>query len=48
MLNGGAPAINRWLAVEKVIAGAIQALTAGLVALPAAWLLMGSGVNELR
>jgi ABC-2 type transport system permease protein len=40
-----APIENRWLAVEKVIAGAIQALTAGLVVLPAAWLLMGSGVN---
>jgi ABC-2 type transport system permease protein len=40
-----APIENRWLAVEKVIAGAIQALAAGLVVLPAAWLLMGSGVN---
>jgi ABC-2 type transport system permease protein len=39
-----APIVNRWLAVEKVIAGAIQALAAGLVVLPAAWLLMGSGV----
>jgi ABC-2 type transport system permease protein len=40
-----APIENRWLAVEKVIAGAIQALTAGLVVLPSALLLMGSGVN---
>jgi ABC-2 type transport system permease protein len=40
-----APIENRWLAVEKVIAGSIQALTAGLVVLPSALLLMGSGVN---
>jgi ABC-2 type transport system permease protein len=40
-----APIENHWLAVEKVIAGGIQALAAGLVVLPSAWLLMGSGVN---
>jgi ABC-2 type transport system permease protein len=40
-----APIENRWLAVEKVIAGGIQALTAGLVVLPSALLLMGSGVD---
>lgn len=40
-----APIEIGWLAVEKVIAGMIQALVAGLVVIPAAWLLMGSGVN---
>jgi ABC-2 type transport system permease protein len=40
-----APIENRWLAVEKVVAGMIQALVAGLVVIPAAWLTMGSGVN---
>jgi len=40
-----APIENRWLAVEKVIAGMIQAIISGLVVLPAAWLTMGSGAN---
>ncbi len=40
-----APIENHWLAVEKVVAGMIQALVAGLVVIPAAWLTMGSGVN---
>jgi len=40
-----APIENGWLAVEKVIAGMIQALVSGLVVIPAAWLLMGSGVK---
>jgi ABC-2 type transport system permease protein len=40
-----APMEIGWLAVEKVVAGMIQALFAGLVVIPAAWLLMGSGVN---
>jgi ABC-2 type transport system permease protein len=40
-----APIQNGWLAVEKVVAGMIQALVAGLVVIPAAWLMMGSGVN---
>jgi ABC-2 type transport system permease protein len=40
-----APIEIGWLAVEKVIAGMIQALVAGLVVIPAAWLVMGSGVN---
>jgi ABC-2 type transport system permease protein len=39
------PIQNGWLAVEKVIAGMVQALVAGLVVIPAAWLLMGSGVS---
>src|SRR5947209_6628229 len=40
-----APIEIGWLAVEKIAAGAIQALCAGLVVIPAAWLLMGSGVK---
>ena len=40
-----APMGIAWLAVEKVIAGMIQALVSGLVVLPAAWLLLGRGVE---
>ena len=40
-----APIGTSWLAVEKIVAGMIQALAAGLVVIPAAWLLMGSGVK---
>jgi ABC-2 type transport system permease protein len=40
-----APIEIGWVAVEKVVAGVIQAMFAGLVVIPAAWLLMGSGVN---
>lgn len=40
-----APMEIEWLALEKVIAGMIQALVAGLVVLPAAWLIMGRGVD---
>ncbi len=40
-----APIDIRWLAIEKVVAGMIQALVAGLAVIPAAWLLMGSGVQ---
>jgi len=40
-----APMEIEWLAVEKVVAGAIQALMAGLVVIPIAWLLMGKGVT---
>jgi ABC-2 type transport system permease protein len=39
-----APMEMEWLAVEKVVAGMTQALVAGLVVIPAAWLVMGSGV----
>lgn len=42
-----APIEIEWVAVEKVLAGMIQALVAGLVVLPAAWATMGQGV-ELR
>jgi len=40
-----APMKIEWLAVEKVVAGMVQALTAGLVVIPLAWLIMGSGVD---
>jgi len=40
-----APIENGWLAVEKIIAGMMQALVAGLVVIPAAWVTMGSGVT---
>jgi ABC-2 type transport system permease protein len=40
-----APMETKWLAVEKVIAGMIQAMVSGLVVIPAAWLMMGSGLN---
>jgi ABC-2 type transport system permease protein len=36
-----APMETRWLAVQKVVAGMVQALIAGSVVLPAAWLLLG-------
>ncbi|HEY3130941.1 MAG TPA: ABC transporter permease [Acidobacteriota bacterium] len=39
-----APMHIEWLAVEKIVAGMIQALAAGLVVIPAAWLMMGRGV----
>jgi len=35
-----APIDNGWLAVEKIIAGMVQALIAGLVVIPLAWLLL--------
>jgi ABC-2 type transport system permease protein len=40
-----APMETHWLAVEKIVAGMIQALVSGLVVIPAAWLTMGSGVR---
>ncbi len=36
-----APMDMEWLAVEKVVAGMIQALVSGLVVIPAAWLVIG-------
>jgi len=36
-----APMEIEWLAIEKVLAGMIQALVSGLVVLPTAWLVMG-------
>jgi ABC-2 type transport system permease protein len=35
-----APMEISWVAVEKVLAGALQALVAGLVVLPAAWIIL--------
>ena len=40
-----APMNIGWLAVEKVVAGMIQALASGLVIIPLAWLLLGKGVD---
>ncbi len=40
-----APMGERWLALEKVVAGMAQALAAGLVVIPLAWLIMGPGVE---
>src|SRR5260370_27361034 len=40
-----APIEIGWLAGQKIVAGVIQATFAGLVVIPAAWLLMGSGVK---
>ena len=40
-----APMEIEWLAVEKIVAGMFQSLSAGLVVIPLAWLIMGSGVN---
>ena len=40
-----APIEIGWLAVEKIVAGIIQAFAAGMVVIPAAWLLMGPGVK---
>ena len=34
-----------WIAIEKIVAGMLQALTAGLVVLPSGWLLLGSGLD---
>jgi hypothetical protein len=39
------PMENKWLAVEKVVAGMVQSIVSGLVVIPAAWLTMGSGLN---
>jgi len=40
-----APIDIGWLAAAKIVTGMIQAMFAGLVVIPAAWLIMGSGVN---
>jgi len=40
-----APIDIRWIALEKVIAGMIQATLAGLVVIPLAWLVLGQGVG---
>src|SRR3954463_10047322 len=40
-----APIDIRWIAIEKVIAGMLQALVAGLVVIPLAWLVLRPGVD---
>jgi ABC-2 type transport system permease protein len=40
-----APIENSWLAIEKVFFGTMQALVAGLVVIPMAWLLLRPGVE---
>ena len=40
-----APMEIEWVAIEKVFAGSIQALIAGGVVIPTAWLILGSGVQ---
>src|SRR5207237_9466181 len=39
------PSNMTWIAIEKVLAGAIQAAVAGLVVIPLAWLVLGRGVG---
>jgi ABC-2 type transport system permease protein len=39
-----APIEIEWVAVEKILSGSVQALIAGLVVLPTAWLVMGRGL----
>ena len=40
-----APIEIEWVAIEKILSGAIQGLVTGLVVLPSAWLVMGKGVD---
>jgi ABC-2 type transport system permease protein len=40
-----APIDITWIAIEKVVAGMLQAIVAGLVVLPLAWLVLGQGVD---
>ena len=40
-----APIDIRWIAVEKVVAGMVQALVAGLIVIPLAWLVLRPGVE---
>jgi ABC-2 type transport system permease protein len=40
-----APIEINWIAVEKVIAGALQALLAGLVVIPLAWIVLRPGLH---
>ncbi len=34
-----------WIAIEKIVAGMLQALVAGFVVIPAGWLLLGRGLD---
>jgi ABC-2 type transport system permease protein len=40
-----APMEIEWVAVEKVVAGMLQAMAAGAVVIPTAWVVMGRGVE---
>jgi len=40
-----APIDIHWIAIEKVVAGMIQALVAGLVVIPLAWIVLRPGVD---
>lgn len=40
-----APISMNWIAIEKVIAGLLQALVAGLVVLPLGWLVLRPGID---
>jgi ABC-2 type transport system permease protein len=40
-----APMDISWVAIEKVVSGTLQALAAGLMVIPAAWLLLRPGVD---
>ena len=40
-----APISTNWIAIEKVIAGLLQALVAGLVVLPLGWLVLRPGIE---
>ena len=40
-----APMKIEWLAIEKVVAGMVQALISGLIVVVAAWLVMGTNVD---
>ena len=40
-----APMDISWVAIEKVLAGTMQALVAGLIVIPAAWLILRPGVE---
>ncbi len=40
-----APIDITWIAIEKVIAGALQALLAGLIVIPLAWLVLRPGID---
>ena len=40
-----APIDISWIAIEKVVAGMMQAILAGLVVLPMAWLVLRPGVD---
>ena len=41
-----APMDISWVAIEKVLAGMMQALIAGLVVIPAAWMILRPGVES--